>query len=61
MALLRQCLQELRTKHHEWDAPVGSAMQAKVERPRRPESSLLLQGDRSHGGPAIASHRLPAA
>ena len=21
MALLRQCLQELRMKHHEWDAP----------------------------------------
>lgn len=55
MALLRQCLQELRTKQHEWDAPAEWPQ----PQPQRPGSALLSRNERHHGGRAIVSRRVP--
>jgi hypothetical protein len=62
MALLRQCLQELRAKHHERDAAAGAsaAWGTLMQQPLR-EPSLPGHADRNPGSRAIASHRRPAA
>jgi hypothetical protein len=57
MALLRQCLQELRTKQHEWD--VSAEWPEPKPPPQRPGSALLSRNERHHGGRAVASRRVP--
>ncbi|WP_280153874.1 hypothetical protein [Piscinibacter sp. XHJ-5] len=61
MALLRQCLQELRTKHHDWDAPAGDWPEPKPVQQARLGCSLQMQGDRRPGRRAIVRHRMPTA
>jgi len=62
MALLRQCLQEVRARHHERDATAGGSgvfgplMQQPLREPPLPDHA-----DRNPGSRAIASHRRPAA
>jgi hypothetical protein len=62
MALLRQCLQELRTRHHEWDVPAGGWPQSRpmLQQALR-ELSLPAHAERNHRRREIASHGRPAA
>ena len=62
MALLRECLQELRTKHHEWDVPAGGwpSSRPMLQQPLR-KLSPLAHAERHQGRREIASHRRPAA
>ena len=45
MALLRECLQELRTKHHEWDVPAGGWPPSRpmLQQPLRKLSPLAVE------------------
>lgn len=60
MALLRQCLQELRTKNRESDATIGRSMQAEAgQRQRCLGPSLGSPGSRSQDETANVARRLP--
>jgi hypothetical protein len=62
MALLRHCLQELRTRHPEGDVPVAGAMPPwPAQRRQGPGSLLLVPGHRGHSGRAIVAPRQPSA
>jgi hypothetical protein len=62
MALLRKCLQELRTKHPEWDVQAGGWPEPRpmLQQPL-PEFSPLVHAERHHGRRQMASHHLPTA
>ena len=55
MALLRHCLQELRTKHRDWDAPSGLWPEAKPLLASHSARTPLLQLPRPLSGRSIAS------